>query len=188
MPDPQIVEPTGEDLAVPVSEADHVAGPADAPLSLVEYGDYECPTCAATFPAVEAARARYGDRLRFVFRHFPVTSVHPRASVAAQAAEAAGAQGKFWPMHELLYRAPGSLADDDLDRMALRLGLEVYRFQNELTRGVWADRVARQAEGGRRSGVRVTPAFFLNGRRLDPSAPIEETLLEALETAGRSGR
>lgn len=188
MPDPQTGTPTGADLVVPVGEADHAAGPVEAPLTLVEYGDYECPNCIATFPAVEAVRARYGEGLRFVFRHFPLTSVHPRASVAAQAAEAAGAQGKFWQMHELLYREPGRLADDDLDRMALRLGLEVYRFQNELTTGAWTHRVAQQADGGRRSGVRGTPTFFLNGRRLDASVTTEAALRQALDAAGRGGQ
>ena len=153
-------------LAAPVTEEDHCYGPADAPLTLVEYGDYECPGCMQTYPAVERLLKDKGDRLRFVFRHFPLTSVHPHAAVAAQAAEAAGAQGKFWQMHRLLYDRHDGLKLDDLDHMALTLGLEVYRFQSDLTSRRWAAKVQRQAEGGEASGVTGTPTFFLNGRRV----------------------
>ena len=169
----------------PLTDADHALGPADAPAVLVEYGDYECPSCTATFPQIERLLAAQGDRVRFAFRHFPLTSLHPRAGVAAQAAEAAGAQGRFWDMHALLYRRPGGLETDDLDRLALRLGLEVYRFQNDLATERHADKVARQAEAGRRSGVDRTPAFFLNGRRLDPAEAAPDALSALVADAGR---
>ena len=169
----------------PLTDADHTLGPDDAPVVLVEYGDYECPSCTATFPHVEQLLATHGGRVRFGFRHFPLTSVHPRAGVAAQAAEAAGAQGRFWDMHALLYRRPGGLETDDLERLALRLGLEIYRFQNDLATERFADKVARQAEAGRRGGVDGTPAFFLNGRRLAPAEAAPEALSALVAEGGR---
>ena len=169
------------DLKDPVGDADHCLGRDDAPLTLVEYGDYECPGCLETYPSVERLIRERGGSLRFVFRHFPLTSVHPHAGVAAQAAEAAGAQGKFWPMHRLLYDRRDGLELDDLDHMALTLGLEVYRFQSDLTTRRWAAKVQRQAEGGEASGVDGTPTFFLNGRRV--SGASYEDLAAATEVA-----
>lgn len=167
------------DLVEPVSSNDHLLGPADAPITLVEYGDYECPDCMASFPDVEALLGG-NEQIRFVFRHFPRTSIHPRASVAAQAAEAAGAQGKFWDMHRHLFLRGGGLEPDDLDRLALRLNLEIYRFQADLTSRRWARRIERDAESGRRSGVTATPTFFVNGRRAGTTAP---EVLKAIEAA-----
>lgn len=157
------------DLAEPVSPEDHVLGPDDAPITLVEYGDYECPDCVASFPDVSQLLEESAGRLQFVFRHFSRTSIHPRASVAAQAAEAAGAQGKFWEMHRELFLRQGGLEPDDLDRLALRLNLEVYRFHSDLTSRRWSRRVERDADSARRSGVTSTPTFFINGRRLSGS-------------------
>jgi protein-disulfide isomerase len=146
-----------------VTDEDHSRGPADAAVVLVEYGDYECPHCVATFGRIESLMEAHAGRLRFVFRHFPLTTVHPRAGVAAQVAEAAAAQGRFWDMHALLYRRPGGLEVDDLDRLALRLGLEIYRFNADVSTQRWSSRVERDVRSGRRSGVRGTPTFFLNG-------------------------
>ena len=154
------------DLAVPVTDADHSRGPADAPITLVEYGDYECPYCGRSAPMIERLRAEFGDRLRVVFRHFPMNSVHPRAAIMAQAAEAAGAQGKFWQMHDLLYSLQDELEDWAPDRLALRLGLEVYQFDADLSGGRFAEKVEADAAGGRQSGVTGTPTFFVNGRRV----------------------
>lgn len=154
------------DLAQPVASDDHLLGSAGASITLLEYGDYECPDCVASFPNVEALLADGSDRIRFAFRHFPKTSVHPHASVAAQAAEAAGAQGKFWDMHRELFRRQGGLEPDDLDRIALRLNLEIYKFQSDLTTRRWARRIERDHNGGLRSGVKDTPTFFVNGRRV----------------------
>ncbi len=172
------------DLTVPVDSGDHVRGDADGRVALVEYGDYECPTCAATHPLVERVLAEVPG-VRFAFRHFPLTSVHPHASMAAQAAEAAAAQGKFWPMHDALYKRPGGLELDDLDRLALRLGLEVYQFQSDLTRGLYAAKVRRDTEGGRASGVTGTPTFFLNGQRLSKDVLNADALLTAVRDASR---
>lgn len=154
------------DLAEPVSSRDHLLGPEAAPITLVEYGDYECPDCVASFPNVEALLADGSDRIRFAFRHFPRTSIHPHASVAAQAAEAAGDQGKFWEMHRELFLRQGGLEPDDLDRIALRLNLEIYKFQHDLTTRRFARRIASDHAGGLRSGVAGTPTFFVNGRRV----------------------
>src|SRR5437868_6946351 len=123
---------TDAPLDVPPSAQDHAAGPVDAPVTLIEYGDYECPDCFNAEPVVSELRARLGDRLRVIFRHFPRSSIHPRASAAAAAAEAAAAQGKFWEMHRALYRHQRELADLDLTHLALQIGLEVYRFQQAL--------------------------------------------------------
>ncbi len=160
-------ESTISELAVQVTREDHVLGAFEAPVTLVEYGDYECPDCMASYPIVSRLIEDFGDRIRFVFRHFPMTSVHPRASIAAQAAEAAGAQGKFWPMHNMLYESRGGLDPSDLDRMAMRLNLEIYKFQSDLTNGRWTRKVERDVLSGRQSSVTSTPTFFVNGRQAD---------------------
>ena len=170
------------DLAVTVSESDHSRGSADAPITLVEYGDYECPYCGRSAPIIERLRDTHGERLRFVFRHFPLNSVHPRAAVMAQAAEAAGAQGKFWQMHDLLYSLQDELEDWAPDRLALRLGLEVYQFDADLSGGRFAARVEADVAGGRRSGVGGTPTFFVNGVRV--AGKTEDDLRAAVEGAG----
>ncbi len=153
------------DLAVPVTDADHTLGPPAAAVTLVEYGDYECPGCLNAQPIVAALRDRFGDRLRIAFRHFPQSGVHARASAAAEAAEAAAAQGRFWDMHDALFSHQATLADVDLTHLAVRLGLDVYRFQQDLTTAARAARVRADHDGGTRSGVDGTPTFFVNGRR-----------------------
>ena len=163
----------GVDLDVPVSVADHSLGPVDAPVTLVEYGDYECPDCFNAEPVVAELRKRLGDKLRYVFRHFPRSSIHPRASVAAAAAEAAAGQRKFWDMHEALFRHQRELADLDLVHLALKLGLEVYRFQGALESTATAARVRADYDGAVRSGVTGTPTFFINERRYRGPAEVE---------------
>ena len=153
------------ELSVPVNEKDHALGPADAPVTLVEYGDYECPDCLNAFPIVKQLIAEFGPRLRFVFRNFPMSNVHPHASVAAQAAEAAASQGKFWEMHDLLFENQKDLADVEMTRLALRLGLEPYRFDADLAAERFAKRVASEYASGVASGVTGTPTFFVNGKR-----------------------
>ena len=160
-----IDSPDIPDLAVDVSPADHALGPPDAAVTLVEYGDYECPDCLNAQPLVAELRRRLGERLRVVFRHYPLSSVHPRASAAAMAAEAAGMQGRFWDMHDALFRHQKQLADTDLIHLALRIGLEIYAFQRDLESEVGARRVRNDFDGGARSGVRGTPTFFINGKR-----------------------
>ena len=171
------------DLAVPLTDADHALGPADAAVTLVEYGDYECPSCLNAQPVVAQLLARFGERLRIVFRHFPQSGVHPRASAAAEAAEAAGAQGRFWDMHYALFENQQQLADLDLTHLALRLGLDVYKFQQQTATGAFAPRVRADHDGGVRSGVEGTPAIFLNGRRYRGRVDVA-SLVAAIEAAG----
>lgn len=171
-------------LAPPVGETDHALGPASAPVTLVEYGDYECPDCLNAFPIVRDVLGRAGDRVRFVFRHFPLNSIHPHASAAARAAEAAGVQGKFWEMHETLFRNQHRLGEVDYLHLALRLGLEVYRFRSDLGRDSIARRVRAQYEGGVASGVRGTPTFFINGRRHAGPKDLDGLLAAVTAAAG----
>jgi protein-disulfide isomerase len=174
-------------LTSPVTEGrDHIQGPADAAVTLVEYGDYECPYCGAAYLIVKEVQARMGDRLRFVFRNFPISTSHPHAERAAEAAEAAAAQGRFWPMHDLLYENQQRLGNADLHAYAERLGLDSERFDHELTKHVHAGRVHDDFLSGVRSGVNGTPTFYINGTRHDDSFDTE-TLLTALQRAAPSG-
>jgi protein-disulfide isomerase len=173
----------GGDLVLPVSEErDHVQGPAAAPVTLVEYGDYECPYCGAAYPIVKQVQARLGGQLRFVFRNFPITTSHPHAEQAAEAAEAAAAQDRFWEMHDHLYEHQRRLGDDDLRGYADELGLDVARFSDELAEHAHAARVREDFMSGVRSGVNGTPTFYVNGVRHDDSYEFD-TLLAALEDA-----
>jgi len=175
-------------LTVPVSdERDHLQGPADAPVTLVEYGDYECPYCGAAYPIIKQVQARMGARLRFVFRNFPITTSHRHAEQAAEAAEAAAAQGWFWQMHDLLFENQKRLRDDDLRGYAEGLGLDLGRFDRELAEHVHAQRVHEDFMSGVRSGVNGTPTFYINGVRHDEPYDVE-TLLAALERAAASER
>jgi protein-disulfide isomerase len=168
-------------LTAPVNDdRDHIQGPADAPVTLVEYGDYECPYCGAAYPIVKQVQSRMEDRLRFVFRNFPITTSHPHAEQAAEAAEAAAAQGTFWEMHDLLYENQQHLGDGDLHRYAEQLGLDGPTFDDALAQHVYAGRVHEDFMSGVRSGVNGTPTFYINGTRHDDSYELE-TLLAALE-------
>ena len=170
-------------LTMPVTkDRDHIEGPADAPVTLVQYGDYECPFCGAAYPIIKEVQARMGKKLRFVFRNFPITTSHPHAERAAEAAEAAGAQGVFWQMHDHLYENQRHLRDDDLHSYAEALGLVVDVFDKEMAEHVHADRIHEDFMSGVRSGVNGTPTFFINGARHDDSYELE-TLLSALERA-----
>jgi protein-disulfide isomerase len=171
-------------LSIPVTDRDHAQGPADAPVTLVEYGDYECPYCGKAYPVVKEIQERLGDRLRFVFRNFPLNTIHEHAGVAAQAAEAAGAQGKFWPMHDILYEHQEDLADADLHQYALKVGLEIYQFDSDLSSERFAKRVREDFRGGVRSGVNGTPTFFINGVRYNGEHTLEG-MLPALEAAAK---
>lgn len=154
-------------LAAPVDPSrDHIRGPADAPLTLVEYGDYECPFCSRATGTVDELRERFGDRMRYVFRHLPLPDVHPHALLAAEAAEAAGAQGAFWEMHDRLFDHQDQLAPGDLVRHAAALGLDVPRFARELGSGVYASRVAQDLGSAASSGADGTPTFFVGDRRV----------------------
>ena len=170
----------GPKLALPVGPRDHAEGPAGAPVTLVEYGDYECSHCGRAYPIVKAVQKRLGKRLRFVFRNFPLKEMHPHAEHAAEAAEAAGAQGKFWPMHDVLFENQGALDDEDLLAYAAELGLDARRTAAELAAHAQAARVREDFLSGVKSGVNGTPTFFLNGRRFDGSWD-EEDLVAAIE-------
>jgi protein-disulfide isomerase len=166
---------------MPVDESrDHIQGPASAAVTLLEYGDYECPYCGAAYPVVKEVQEKMGDRLRFVFRNFPITTSHPHAEQAAEAAEAAGPQGRFWEMHDVLYEHQRHLEDADLRSYAERLGLDLDRFDGEMTAHAHAARVHEDFMSGVRSGVNGTPTFYIDGVRHDDSYDAD-TLLAALE-------
>ncbi|MFL5604486.1 MAG: DsbA family protein [Gemmatimonadaceae bacterium] len=154
-------------LVVPLSGRDHVAGSLEAPIVLVEYGDFECSYCGRAYPIVKAAQRHFGKDLAVVFRHFPLAEIHPHARLAAEAAEEAGAQGEFWRMHDMLFENQGALEQQDLLAYAESLGLDVTRFARELTSGAHTKRVRDDFRGGVRSGVNGTPTFFINGARYD---------------------
>ncbi len=155
-------------LTMPVSPArDHIRGPVNAPVTLVEYGDYECPYCAAAHPIVKAIEAQAGGVVRFVFRHFPMTTVHPHAELAAEAAEAAGRQGRFWDMHDVLYANQQQLDGPALLAHAAALDLDLNRFSNEVARHAHLAKINEDFMSGVRSGVNGTPAFYINGVRHD---------------------
>ncbi|HEU4649122.1 MAG TPA: DsbA family protein [Gemmatimonadales bacterium] len=154
-------------LTPPVGAYDHAMGPDDAPLTLVEYGDYECPHCGMAHPIVKTVQRRFGDRLRFVFRHFPITQIHPHAEDAAEMAEIAGSQGAFWAMHDLLYENQHALADEDLIGYAAQLGLDATWAASMLASHSFAPKVREDFLSGVRSGVNGTPTFFINGIRHD---------------------
>ena len=169
-------------LKPPVGPKDHMQGPPDAPVTLVECGDYECPYCGEAYPIVKAIQERLGDQVCFVFRNFPLTEVHPHAEEAAEAAEAAGAQGKFWEMHDLLYENQDALEPEDLVQYARALKLDLKRFVLEMREHVYAERVREDFRSGVRSGVNGTPTFFINGAR--HNGPFDlESLLAAIEEA-----
>jgi protein-disulfide isomerase len=179
-----IQQPVAPRLTMPINETDHVIGPATAPVTLVEYGDYECPHCGQAYPVVTQLLLLLGRRLRFAFRHFPLTMVHSHAAHAAEAAEAAGAQGKFWEMHNVLFEHQHALGDEHLVQYAAGIGLDPYRFNRELVNHVHAPRVREHFMSGVRSGVNGTPTFFINGVRHNGSYDFD-TLLEAIEGAMR---
>jgi protein-disulfide isomerase len=174
----------GSTLTPPVSKRDHVQGPADAPVTLVEYGDFECPYCGAAYLIVKKIQEAMDDQLRFVFRHFPLTQIHPHAEGAAEASEAAGGQGQFWKMHDLLYENQRALDSMHLVGYAEQLGLDTQRFVLELEDRRYQPRVRDDFMSGVRSGVNGTPAFFIDGIRYDGSWDLVP-LLEALESAGQ---
>lgn len=169
-------------LAAPVGPTDHIDGRPDAAVTLVEYGDYECPHCGAAHPIVNQIREILAGRLRFVYRHFPLSQMHPHAFPAAEAAEAAAAQGRFWEMHDMLFENQHALADRDLLSYASALGLDVNRFAGDIRSGTFAEKIRADFLGGVKSGVNGTPSFFINGVRHD--GPWDGTsLLDAIERA-----
>ncbi len=149
-------------LLLPDVTIDHIHGPATAPVTVIEYGDFECPSCFQAYTALKVMLPHFDGKLRFVFRHFPLREVHAHAELAAEAAEAAAAQGSFWPMYELLFENQQHLKEKHLLDYASRLGLDLPRFQNELSDHVYLQRVQENLQGGQQLGVRSTPAFYVN--------------------------
>ncbi len=176
------------DLADDVDpDCDHIRGPVDAPVTLIEYGDFECPYCAAAAPLISQLLDHFGDELCYVWRHLPLTDVHPAAQVAAEAAEAAGAQARFWEMHDLLLADEDDLTISDIYRAASTLDLDLTRFSEELTGRDHAPRVARDVQSADASGVSGTPTFFINGRRHQGVYDVD-TLTREVKAAARGLR
>jgi protein-disulfide isomerase len=171
-------------LAVPVSPVDHLLGPEHAPVTLVEYGDFECPNCRQAAPAVKQLVGRFAGKVRLAWRHFPLEDVHPHALHAALAAEAAGAQGKFWQMHDLLLAHQDHLKDKQLHGYADQLELDIARFDEDLKEARYLQRVREHIDGARKSGARGTPTFFLNGGIIDASFGLQR-LHDAVERLAR---
>ena len=167
-------------LAVPVNHTDHIEGPETARVTVVQYGDFECPMCGQAFPAVKMLLNRFAQRMRFVFRHFPLAESHPHAELAAEAAEAAGAQHKFWPMYDLLFEHQLHLKAKDLRRYAEQLELDLERYDYELNDQVYRQRINEHVASGRQSGVRATPTFFVSGVLTDVSFGMDR-LFEAVK-------
>jgi len=160
-------------LKVPVTSQDHILGDENASVTLVEYGDYECPYCGAAHPIIKQILETFGPDLRFVYRHFPLTNVHPNAEIAAEAAEAAGSQGKFWPMHDWLFENQQDLGMRSFAAAARHLKLDVPLFLDELAAHAHHQKIQADFMGGVRSGVNGTPTFFINGVRHDGSYAYE---------------
>ena len=173
-------------LTPPVGKHDHVEGPSTAIVTLVEYGDYQCPFCGNTHPIIKKLQKHYGDQLRFVFRNFPQVRVHAYAQRAAEAAEAATAQGKFWEMHDYLYEHQEALDVENLARAAGVLGLDRVKFNREVAERVYADRVQRDIQSGNDSEVGGTPTIFINGVRNDDDDDFE-TLKAKIDEAIQLG-
>jgi protein-disulfide isomerase len=156
-------------LKPPVNQKDHIQGNPGASIELVEYGDYQCPYCGQAYLIIKSIQAKTGDQLKFVFRNFPLTEIHQRSAYAAVAAEAAGFQGKFWEMHDILFENQKNLQDEDLIRYAEQLNLDIKKFQEDFRNREYKERVESDFESGVRSGVNATPSFFINGAKYEGS-------------------
>lgn len=174
-------------LKVPVGPAEHIVGDEQALVTLVEYGDYECPHCGRAHPSVKAVRKHFGEELRFVYRHFPLTQIHPHAEVAAEAAEFAGASGRFWEMHDGIFENQDRLGVPLLKELVAELGLSSDDLVSDLQSHVYAPRVKSDFLGGVRSGVNGTPTFFINGHRYE-GPPEFEDLVEAIDAELLKGK
>lgn len=168
-------------LQTPVHPGDHILGPSTAPVTLVEYADFQCPYCADAHEIVQGLREQLGDKLRFVFRHFPLSDIHVHAQHAAEFAEAAGAQGKFWEVHDYLFEHQDALDDEDLVHAAAELGIDKEKLQDDLETGEPSERVDGDFEDGLASGVQGTPAFFINGHSFPGAWNEQDVLLKALK-------
>jgi len=156
-------------LAVPPEPTDHSQGSDHARVVVVEYGDFECPNCKLAAQTPTLLLERFPARIRFIYRHFPVAEAHPHAQLAAEVSEAAAAQGKFWQMHDVLFQNQAHLKDKDLHRYAVQIGLDMVRFTAEMEDHIYLQKVREHVDGARRSHIRATPAFFINGVTQDVS-------------------
>lgn len=169
-------------LVLPVSERDHILGPETASVTLLEYGDYECPYCGMAYPIVKEVLRRLRNEVRFAYRHFPLIQVHPHAEHAAEAAESAGRQGKFWQMHDYLFEHQDALDDAHLVQYAMALDLDLFRFEQDMNDPAVIEHIREDILSGVQSGVSGTPTFFINGVRHDGSFDLDN-LLAAIEDA-----
>ena len=169
-------------LKIPVRPEDHIEGEENAPCTLVEYGDYQCPHCGRAYPIVKRVQKHFGKRLRFVFRNFPLNEIHPQAEAAAETAEFAGSQGKYWEMHDLLFENQSRFGSAFFQEAARKLGLDPAAFSEALKSGTYRAHVRSDFMSGARSGVNGTPTFFINGQRLDGPWDYEE-LVAAIDEA-----
>lgn len=172
------------DLIVPVTGIDHTLGPEHAPVTVVEYGDFECPTCKQAAPSLKLLLNHFPEQVRIVFRHFPIEELHPHALSAAEAAEVAAAQGKFWEMHDLLFVNQLHLKSAQLHSYAAQLDLDMSRYAAEMDDEIYRQRIREHIDGARRSGVRGTPGIFLNGVIHDVSAGMQ-SLFDKVEATLR---
>lgn len=166
-------------LKVPVTLEDHIQGNENALITLVEYGDYECPYCAMAYPIIKNIQRHFGDQLRFVFRNFPLTQSHPLAEVAAETAEFAADYDRFWEMHDLIYENQPSLSVPFLIELAGQLALSVEDLKEALEKKIYAPKIKKDFMGGVRSGVNGTPTFFINGERYN-GPDTYESLVETI--------
>lgn len=166
-------------LTIPIEGRDHIQGNLKAPITLLEYGDYECPYCGEAYPIVKEIQERLGEKLCFAFRNFPLANAHPHAVHAAEAAESAAAQDNFWDMHDLLFENQDALEDENLAEYATALNLDAKRLIREVRSGEHQERVKEDFKSGMRAGVNGTPTFFINGERYDGPRDVE-SFLEAL--------
>ena len=174
-----------QNLTLPDTDRDHIQGPPDAPIALLEYGDFECPACGMAYRVVKALQEQLADRLCFAFRNFPLTNVHPHAEHAAEAAEAAGSQGRFWEMHDVLFENQEALDDESLIQYANALDLDAERLIKEVLNEAYVARVREDFKAGIRGGVNGTPTFFANGERYDGARDLESFLQVLLNGRGR---
>jgi protein-disulfide isomerase len=169
-------------LKIPIGSLDHIQGNAKATCTLLEYGDYECPHCGAAYPLVKQIQKHFGKRLRFVFRNFPLTQMHPNAQAAAEVAEFAESKGRFWEMHDLLFENQDRLGPDLFAELAASLGLDAGEMHRALAKKTFADRVRADFGGGVRSGVNGPPTFFINSQRYDGSMDFD-SMVQAIDKA-----
>ena len=175
-------------LSAPPEPTDHSLGLEHAPVTVIEYGDFECPSCKVAARTPTLLLERFPGSVRFIFRHYPMSEAHPHALLAAEASEAAAAQGKFWQLHDVLFRNQSHLKDRDLHRYAGEVGLDLVRYKAEMDDHIYLQKVREQIEGGRRSHIRATPTFFIDGAVQDISfgmQALHDAVTAAVHRAGR---